>query len=187
MSGGAGWSATSRSSPSRAGLPEPTGSLPQINNHENIVVGRSAADLAEKPLGNTSIGERILRRTKYIGCWVWNRTGSRRDPRTVRRRVYTKPESEHLVFEDETLRIFPQALWDAVQAQLKDVAKVWPGGQRRGFSDGQRSRSEVYPTYLFDGMLRCASCKLTGRACHRPARWLLRLSGRCAATFATTA
>ena len=44
--------------------------------------------------------------------------------------------------------------------QQEQVKKVWPGGRRRGFSSAQGSRSEVYPTHLLDGMLRCACCDL---------------------------
>ena len=36
---------------------------------------------------------RILHREKYIGRWTWNRTGTRRDPRTGRRHTFTKPVS----------------------------------------------------------------------------------------------
>ena len=34
---------------------------------------------------------RILDNEKYAGRWTWNRTGTRRDPRTGRRRSYVKP------------------------------------------------------------------------------------------------
>lgn len=37
---------------------------------------------------------RILDNEKYAGRWVWNKTESRRDPRTGRRRRFEKPESE---------------------------------------------------------------------------------------------
>ena len=103
---------------------------------------------------------RILKNEKYIGRWTWNRTGTRRDPRTGRRRAYTKPESEQFVRVDESLRIIPQELWDAVKARQKDLAKVWPGGKHRGFSRAQGSRSDVYPRHLLDGMLRCGNCNL---------------------------
>ena len=73
------------------------------------------------------------------------------------------------------LRIIPQSVWDDVQACRAAVAKVWPGGKRRGFTSDQGSRSDVYPSHLFDGMLRCACCKQG----HRHRRWqgwrLLRL------------
>ena len=101
----------------------------------------------------------ILQNLKYTGVWTWNRTGKRRDPRTGRRHSFVKPASEHIVITDETLRIVPQPLWDAVQAQKAQVGKVWPGGKRRGFTADQGSRSEAYPNHLFDGMLRCSCCK----------------------------
>lgn len=37
---------------------------------------------------------RLLDNEKYTGHWVWNKTESRKDPRTGRRRRFTKPESE---------------------------------------------------------------------------------------------
>ena len=108
---------------------------------------------------NPSTVSCILHNPKYVGRWVWNRTGNRRNPRTGRRTAYVKPESEHFVRVDESLRIIPQPLWDAVQGARK-VTKVWPAGQRRGFSRAQGSRSDVYPTHLLDGMLKCARCRL---------------------------
>ena len=50
---------------------------------------------------------RIVNNEKYIGKWVWNKTGTRRDPRTGRQRKFNKPESEWIVKIDETLRIVP--------------------------------------------------------------------------------
>ena len=107
---------------------------------------------------NASTVHRILHNQKYIGRWVWNRTGGKRDPHTGARRRFLKPESEHVVTLDESLRIIPQELWDAVRAQEAEVSGVWPGGHRRGFSSAQGSRSKVYPTHLLDGILCCASC-----------------------------
>ena len=101
----------------------------------------------------------ILRNLKYTGTWTWNRTGKRRDPRTGRRHSFIKPVEEHVVSNHPDLRIIPQSLWDDVQACRAAVAKVWPGGKRRGFTSDQGSRSDVYPSHLFDGMLRCACCK----------------------------
>ena len=101
----------------------------------------------------------ILRNLKYCGIWTWNRTGKRLDPRTGRRHSYAKPPEDHVVRTYPELRIISQSLWDDVQARRQAVAKVWPGGQRRGFTSAQGSRSDVYPSHLFDGMLRCACCK----------------------------
>ena len=101
----------------------------------------------------------ILRNLKCCGIWTWNRTGKRLDPRTGRRHSYAKPPEDHVVRTYPELRIISQSLWDDVQARRQAVAKVWPGGQRRGFTSAQGSRSDVYPSHLFDGMLRCACCK----------------------------
>ena len=103
---------------------------------------------------------RILQNRKYIGVWAWNCYGTTRDPRTGRRRKFRKPKEEHVVHRDESLRIIPQDLWDAVQARRKEVGRVWPGGNRRGFPKEQGSRSEVYPTHLLDGLFRCSCCQL---------------------------
>jgi hypothetical protein len=37
---------------------------------------------------------RMLRNDKYVGRWIWNRSQTRRDPKTGRRRQFPKPESE---------------------------------------------------------------------------------------------
>ena len=108
---------------------------------------------------NASTLHRILANEKYIGRWTWNKTGTKRDPRTGRRRRYHKPESDHHVHVDESLRIIPQELWDAVRARNAEVTRVFPRGRRRGFSPDQGSRSDVYPRHLLDGLLSCACCK----------------------------
>ena len=101
---------------------------------------------------------RILANTKYIGVWVWNKTGTKRNPTTGRRRAYTKPASEHVVTTEERLRIIPQELWDAARAQQERVTRAWPQGGRPGFSGKQGPRAAVYPKHLFDGMIRCGTC-----------------------------
>ena len=40
---------------------------------------------------------RILDNEKYNGRWVWNKKGTRKDPRTGRRRQFVKPESEWVI------------------------------------------------------------------------------------------
>ncbi len=103
---------------------------------------------------------RMLTSEKYIGRWIWNRTGTRRDPRTGTRRKYEKPESEWIVHEDEALRIVPKDLWKAVQARKEATRNTWPGGKnKRGFSGQQNSKERHYPTHLFSGALVCGSCE----------------------------
>jgi hypothetical protein len=78
-----------------------------------------------------------------------NRTESRRDPKTGRRRRFDKPESERLINEDEELRIVPTQLWDAVRERRKAMHRTWPGGNgKRGFSrDKGVGRPTSLPTY----------------------------------------
>ena len=92
---------------------------------------------------------RILDNEKYAGRWIWNRTESRRDPKTGRRRRFEKPESEWIVREDEDLRIIPAELWNTVRERRKQMHRTWPGGKgKRGFSGDQGSRQKHFPTHL---------------------------------------
>lgn len=89
---------------------------------------------------------RMLGNEKYIGRWVWNRTTTRRDPRTGRRRKFDKPESEWVVQEDESLRIVPQELWNAVQKRREAMKRTWAGrqGQAR-LLEGSGHEREALP------------------------------------------
>src|SRR5262245_61396466 len=102
---------------------------------------------------------RMLRCEKYSGVWAWNRTESRRDPRTGRRRRFPKPESQWIVQEDAALRIVPESLWQQVQKRLQEATGIWPGKKGlRGFSPQQRSRMKLYPTHLLSGSMSCGAC-----------------------------
>lgn len=102
---------------------------------------------------------RMLDNEKYVGCWAWNKTESRRDPKTGRRRRFEKPESEWIVHEDESLRVVPQELWEAVRKRRQEVRREWPGGKgRRGFSGDQGSRQKHFPTHLLSGAMVCGAC-----------------------------
>jgi len=102
---------------------------------------------------------RMLANTKYIGKWVWNRTETRKEPLSGRRRQIPKPESEWYTREDDNLRIVPQELWDKVQRQLEQTRKTWPGGKGRpGFKDQNGSRITHYPTELLAGAMVCGVC-----------------------------
>jgi site-specific DNA recombinase len=105
---------------------------------------------------------RILDNEKYAGRWVWNKTESRRDPRTGRRRRFEKPESEWVVHEDDALRIVPKELWYAVRQRRQEMHRTWPGGNgKRGFSPEQGSRQAHFPTHLLAGSMVCGSCGAT--------------------------
>ena len=105
---------------------------------------------------------RIVNNEKYIGKWVWNKTGTRRDPRTGRQRKFNKPESEWVVKIDETLRIVPQDVWDEVQARRNERKKSWPGGRgKRGFENKHGSVEKHFPKDLFSGAMTCKKCGST--------------------------
>jgi site-specific DNA recombinase len=102
---------------------------------------------------------RILRNEKYIGRWGWNRTETRRDPRSGRLRKFPKPESEWHLVVDENLRIVPQRTWDAATRRWLEIARTWPRRPgKRGFEGRQRSYIETHPPHLLSGALRCGVC-----------------------------
>ncbi len=102
---------------------------------------------------------RILDNEKYNGRWVWNKKGTRKDPRTGRRRKFVKPESEWIIHEDESLRIVPPELWDEVRERREKARRSWPGGKgKRGFSREQGSRQQQFPTHLLSGSMVCGEC-----------------------------
>ncbi len=102
---------------------------------------------------------RILKNTKYIGKWIWNKTESRKDPKTGRLRRFPKPESKWHIHKDENLRIIPQKLWDKVQKRLEKTRRTWPGGKnKRGFEGQNGSRVTHYPRELLSGAMVCAVC-----------------------------
>ncbi len=105
---------------------------------------------------------RILDNEKYAGRWIWNRTESRRDPKTGRRRRFDKPESEWVINEDEELRIVPKQLSETVRERRTAMHRTWPGGNgKRGFSNDQGSRQAHFPTHLLAGGMVCGSCGAT--------------------------
>ena len=105
---------------------------------------------------------RILRNEKYKGRWIWNRTESRRDPKTGRRRRFPKPESEWIIHEDEALRIVPQELWDRVRERHAKTSRTWPGGKAgRGSKTRRDGWAKHYPRHLLSGSMKCGVCGAT--------------------------
>ena len=113
---------------------------------------------------------RILRNEKYACTWTWNKTETRRDPRSGRRRQFPKVATEWITSRDELLRIVPQELWERAQERIATVHKSWPGGKgKRGFHGHQQSCVAVYPQELLSGAMECACCgaaivKVSGRS-----------------------
>ena len=83
---------------------------------------------------------RILKNEKYIGRWIWNRTETRRDPLTGRKRRVPKPESEWDIREDEDLRLVSEDLWQQVTKRWQEVDRVWPVRRRKkGAAGGHKT------------------------------------------------
>ncbi len=102
---------------------------------------------------------RILKNEKYVGRWMWNKTETRRDPLSGRKRRVPKPESEWDVREDETLRIISDGCWARVAERWQEVDRVWPSKRgKKGGHAKQRSYVESNPPHLLSGLLRCGSC-----------------------------
>src|SRR5215467_7740694 len=111
----------------RRGRPRPDGYKMVVDPSEAIVVQRVftefvegkaitgiARDLNEKGIRgrrrshygwSPSTISRILKNEKYIGRWIWNRSETRRDPKTGRKRKFPKQENEWHVSENDELRI----------------------------------------------------------------------------------
>jgi hypothetical protein len=104
-----------------------------------------------------SVG-RVLKNQKYVGRWVWNRTETRRDPRSGRLRKFPKPESEWHVTVDENLRIISQEIWDRAVKRWREIEHTWPHRNQRGYKARQRSYIQTHPTHLLSGSLRCGLC-----------------------------
>ena len=76
------------------------------------------------------------------------------DADTGKRRQVTRPRSQWIETEDESKRIVPHDLWEAVKRrQAHRTAEV---GTR--IAAGKRSAGGRAPRYLFSGLLRCECC-----------------------------
>ena len=102
---------------------------------------------------------RMLKNEKYIGRWIWNRSETRRDPKSGRKRKFPKPETEWHVSQMDELRVVPQEIWDRVALRWKEIDHSWPQ-RRAGKSARSRQRSyvETNPPHLLSGSLHCGAC-----------------------------
>lgn len=91
----------------------------------------------------------LLLNERYIGLFVWNKREHFRVPGKKSRRVRQRPESEWKRDDRPDLAIIDRALWDSVQAKLKEQS-------RRGA--GRPVGSEVRQVRLLSGIARCGVC-----------------------------
>jgi DNA invertase Pin-like site-specific DNA recombinase len=100
----------------------------------------------------TGIREMLLNE-RYRGVRVWNRVQYVLNPETGKTEARRREESEHVRFEDETLRIVPDELWHAVRDQNARVREKHGPKRLGGMSRTANSRR-----YLFSGLLVCGLC-----------------------------
>lgn len=100
-------------------------------------------------IGSASRGTGMLRNPIYVGRIVWNKVHMVNDPNTGKRVSRPNPESERKTADIPELRIVPDELFEAVQAQL---ARRSHGNRTDNMGVHNR------PKYLLSGLLKCGAC-----------------------------
>jgi site-specific DNA recombinase len=138
-------------------------------------IRRNKAWLASAISGDQSRGTGILNNEKYIGRMVWRRTRwirSSQDSKNVR--VEKSRPEDIMSWNDDTLRIIPQALWDRVKARQKFQSETLGAPIRRRILELKAERNRqagnapATPnarygagssgTHLISGLLKCGTC-----------------------------
>src|SRR5580704_7714584 len=97
----------------------------------------------------------ILANRRYIGVVTYGRTRKVRNPTTGKRIYKNKPESEWREVAEPEQRIVSDELWNAVQARLAFVNRVYSdSGARAGLLRSRAASSK----YIFSGLLKCGEC-----------------------------
>jgi site-specific DNA recombinase len=120
-------------------------------NSEEIMPPRGSKRKVKPSWVYTAIRE-MLRRELYVGRIVWNKRKYQKRPGTNKRRSVMRPESEWVTFDEPSLRIVPQKVWDAVQSGLHLKAKQYAMGV------GGLMNRAASVRYLFSGILKCSEC-----------------------------
>ena len=100
---------------------------------------------------------RILTNKKYSGIWIWGRRRNKRHPLSGKIKQEVVPDKDVIVRAREDLRIIPQELWDAAQARLRELKKIYPG-PNGGVGQKGASYVDSYPKNEFSGLIFCRAC-----------------------------
>ena len=103
----------------------------------------------------TSTITRLLRNEKYIGKYIWNKTTTKKDPLTGKRKQVSRPESEWVILDKPELRIIDQETWDIVQKKL-EKRKLTSHNYKN--KEKRQHRVTTDPTHLLSGNLKCGVC-----------------------------
>jgi len=118
-------------------------------NGEHVKPPRGKLRAPSALYGNKDRGAGILRNPVYTGRLIWNKVHMVKDPDTSKRVSRPNPPSEWLHADVPELRIIPDELFDAVQAQLAARSHT----QRKDNVGAQRR-----PKRLLSGLLKCGYC-----------------------------
>ena len=105
---------------------------------------------------NISTISRILKKEKYKGTYIWNRTTSVKDPMTGKRKKIIRPKSEWVIQEKKELVIVEPELWEKAQKRFQEIKNACP--IRKSFGRKQKSYVEANPTHLLSGNIVCGNC-----------------------------
>lgn len=124
--------------------------IPSPGSSWNRTVKRSRGWLGSALSGTAKQFTGILRRELYIGQVIWNRRQMKKVPGTSRRIAEIRPQSEWIIQDHPELRIIDDALWERVQARLK---------QSRAKAHKENKRPRGRPSkYLLSGLMKCGEC-----------------------------
>lgn len=112
------------------------------NNRKRRAIGWVNTTLC----GSHTQASGILRNPIYTGRCTWNKRKGKKVPGTGARIQKRRPDAEWLEYQDESLRIVSDEVWNRVQVRL---AKSRENAKLNG---GRPAR------YLLSGLLTCASC-----------------------------
>jgi hypothetical protein len=93
----------------------------------------------------------ILNNERYLGNITFNRTKKVRDPETSKFVTRNRPPSEWTTYHDETRRIVPDELWQAVKPRQELVSYKIGRTKAGGMARSRR-------TNIFSGLLVCGNC-----------------------------
>jgi len=122
-------------------------------NHEGIPSPQPQKGRISQSWSQASV-HYILHNERYRGIVNWGKTRKIRSAETGKRIYRPKPPDEWCRKELPEQRIIPDDLWEAVQARLRLVHRLYGSGANGGIRGGRAAGSP----YLFTGLLQCALC-----------------------------
>lgn len=121
-------------------------------NGEKVPAARKPRIGKQQTAWNPSLVKNILKREKYIGKIIWNRTTQKLNPMTGAIETRKNPPESWLIVDWPPIRIVSDELWHRVQDRLKVVNEKMT---RRRIAGCNRAKAKPR---LFSGLLFCGEC-----------------------------